>query len=135
MNNSLVQKTFNLIQMKKNIIAFTLFALLFYAGGEVSAQQKKEDKSKQDLRSFYKATLRVDSLKAGQVEKIQSDYKANLLVVERDTSVSGQLRQRRIKAMMNDRNNKLRVILTPLQLEKLVSPVERTVTEPTVKDN
>ncbi|WP_156131504.1 hypothetical protein [Pedobacter kyungheensis] len=121
--------------MKKNIIAFTLFALLFYAGGEVSAQQKKEDKSKQDLRSFYKATLRVDSLKAGQVEKIQSDYKANLLVVERDTSVSGQLRQRRIKAMMNDRNNKLRVILTPLQLEKLVSPVERTVTEPTVKDN
>jgi len=134
MNDSLVRKIFNLIQMKKNIMTFSLFVFMLYSGVEVSAQQKKEDKSKQDLRSFYKATLRVDSLKAGQLEKIQTDYKASLVAVERDTSVSGQLRKSRIKALMEGRNIKLKAILTPLQLEKLVPPSERTETGAIVKD-
>ena len=121
--------------MKKNIIAFTLFALMLYAGAEVSAQQKKEDKNKQGLQSFYKVALLVDSLKAGQVEKIQTDYKASLLTVERDTSVSGQLRKSKIKALMEGRNIKLRAILTPLQLEKLVPPSERIGEGQMVKDN
>ncbi|CAH0177622.1 hypothetical protein SRABI27_01764 [Pedobacter sp. Bi27] len=121
--------------MKKNIIAFALFIFMLYSGAEVSAQQKKENKNKQGLQSFYKVTLLVDSLKAGQVEKIQTDYKASLLTVERDTSVSGQLRKSRIKALMEGRNIKLRAILTPLQLEKLVPPSERIGEGQMVKDN
>ena len=80
---------------------------------------------KQRQHNFYKRSLNIDSAKAVKVADIQDTYKAGMKKVVADQSLSQEARSAKIKALMEEKNQKLRAILSPTQQEKIIPTTER----------
>lgn len=76
-------------------------------------------------RNFYRKTLQVDSAKADQVALVQSNYKAALHTIMIDTSLREEGRKNKIKTLVDSKNQQLRQLLSPAQLEKIIPAAER----------
>lgn len=108
-----------------------LFLLTVIVTSGYTQEQKKQqnpastaiDKQKQQ-RNFYRKTLQVDSTKAEQVSKVQNAYKAAMKLMEADTSLSQDGRRAKIRALMEQKNQQLRQLLTPAQQRKVIPSTE-----------
>ncbi len=92
-----------------------------------------KEQERQQL-GFYRRSLKVDSSKAAAVMKIQAEYKAGMKVLEADKSVDMEMRRARIKALMDERNRKLRPLLSADQRSKIIPPGEGEAIQTTPKD-
>lgn len=115
-------------------ILLSAIALAFLVGTATAQGQEKETKKKplvdpkRDTQvQFYRHSLGVDSVKAGQVSRIQSEYKSGLSVLMKDTSLTDQGRRAKVMELMEAKNIKLRKILSPAQQEKIIPTTERSV--------
>lgn len=98
-------------------LAITVFTMNSYG------QQAENTKRKQ--HSFYRRTLQVDSAKAAHVTTIQDQYKAGLKTVIADTSLNEAAKRLKIEALINAKNQQLRLLLSPAQQEKIIPTTER----------
>jgi len=105
-----------------SIITITGFSLSGYS-------QQKQDSLKQkrarQQHVFYRQTLQIDSAKAQKVAQIQESYKAGMNQLMTDTSLSDEGRRARIKALMDIKNQQLRLLLSPAQQAKIIPTTER----------
>ena len=76
-------------------------------------------------QNFYRKLLQIDSNKAIEVTKIQSDYKALLTLIESDTSLNEVSRRIRIQAAIEGKNQMLQHLLNPAQQAKIIPTTER----------
>lgn len=119
--------------MKKitHVIFLLLAGLAFNSYGQKIDSQKQRQPTevqKQKLqRNFYRKTLQVDSVKAEQVSRVQDSYKVALKLVIADTSLNEAAKRVKIKALMDNKNQQLRRMLTPAQQEKIIPSTEREV--------
>ncbi|NQX52082.1 hypothetical protein HQN86_00500 [Pedobacter panaciterrae] len=86
-----------------------------------------QESKKQIQTKLYRTILQIDSSKADTVWQIQDSYKANLSLIMADTTLHGIRRERKIHALMNNRNEKLKRHLGEVQLKKIISPTERII--------
>ena len=98
------------------------------------AQQRNPENDKQKMQAFYKRSLKVDSAKAEQVSKIMESYKAGMNALQADPSLTYEARRTRIKALMEEKNKKLKAILTPEQQVRIIPGTERDPSRGTKKD-
>lgn len=113
------------------LILITLTAILFNFS-PAAAQQRSDslkvrqaglrDQQQREL-NFYKSTLKIDAVKAGQVAKIQEEYKTSMKSLEGQT-VSLEVRRQRIRSLMEKKNRRLGGILTDRQQDVLIAPAE-----------
>ena len=120
-------------------ILFTLISLsigILLSSESVQAQARPDSvvrkpravnvqQQKQQQRSYYRRALKVDSLKAEQVGRIQDEYKAGMKAVIEDQRLNQQARQARMKALVEEKNRKLSAILTPEQQSRIIPSTER----------
>ena len=119
--------------MKKVLtISFLVFGLLTCVFS-ARAQQKNEAAAKQALKSFYRQSLQLDSAKAEQVALVQEQYKASMKAAMADSSLSEASRRSRYQQLMDNKNQQLRKLLSPVQQEKMIPSSER-VQPPAKKD-
>lgn len=93
----------------------------------------QEQKNQQ--RNYYKVSLKVDSLKAERIMKVQSNYKTSMKALEADQSMSKENRSARIKALMEEKNSKLEELLDASQQAKVIPPGEPRRSKQPLKDN
>ncbi|PWG77979.1 hypothetical protein [Pararcticibacter amylolyticus] len=93
----------------------------------IRARQRVQSTTEQKRTqlNYYKRTLKVDSVKAEQVTKIQSDYKDSMKALEADKSLNDDARRSHIKALIAERNRKLADILDPQQQARIIPSTER----------
>ena len=110
--------------MKKTIF-ITLLAIIIIGLNQNSFAQSKEDTHRRDQRNHYRKTLLIDSNKAELVLKIQTDYKKAISTLDTDSSLTDAGRRAKIELLINEKNIRLKRILTPLQQSKLIPTTER----------
>ena len=113
------------------LILITITAVLFNLS-PAAAQQRSDslkfgqaelrDRQQREL-NFYKSTLKIDAVKAGQVAKIQEEYKTAMKALE-DQKVSLEVRRQRIRSLMEKKNRRLGGMLTGKQQDVLIAPAE-----------
>ncbi|PWG78022.1 hypothetical protein [Pararcticibacter amylolyticus] len=121
----------------KTLVAFFVFFLSYclnffscYAQtrpDSIGARQRVLSVSDQKLSQFnhYRRTLKGDSAKAEQVNKVQSEYKESMKALETDKSLSQEARIARIKTLIAERNRMLESFLSPEQQAKIIPSTER----------
>ena len=95
------------------------------------AQDGEAKKQKQQLRTHYRQTLQVDSVKAERVAQIQENYKTSMKLAMADSSLNDHTRRAKYQALMEEKNIQLRKFLSPAQQEKIIPHAERSL--PAVK--
>lgn len=108
--------------MKKQIKCI-VFLILSYSYGYSQDKLSKSLKIKQS--EFYRSSLQVDSAKADKVGQIQASYKAGMNQAIADTSLNDAAKRARIKALMDAKNQQLRLLLSPAQQAKMIPTTER----------
>ncbi|PWG81611.1 hypothetical protein [Pararcticibacter amylolyticus] len=132
--------------MKTLIIFLTLFAGYFLTPQTLQAQSRPDSirarqrvlnvsDQKRGQFNHYRRTLKVDSAKAEQVNKVQSEYKESMKALEEEKGISQEARIARIKALIAERNRKLESFLSPEQQEKIIPPTERETGKEVKKNN
>ena len=122
--------------MKIFISLFTLVVAVFISSAGYSqdslrkAQQQKPHPltsadQKDSQQAYYRQVLGVDSVKSEQVSQIQDAYKAGMKVVLDDKNLSQDVMREKIKGLMEEKNKKLMLLLTPDQQEKIIPGTER----------
>ncbi|PWG81821.1 hypothetical protein [Pararcticibacter amylolyticus] len=122
--------------MKPLIFFLSLFTACFFSCSLGYAQTKQDSIApgqrvlsfsgqKRIQLNFYKRTLKIDSIKAEQVDKVQSGYKESMKALEADKSLSLEIRRERIRTLIEERNRKLATFLSPEQQEQIVPSSER----------
>ncbi|KAA8482588.1 hypothetical protein BDE36_4379 [Arcticibacter tournemirensis] len=84
--------------------------------------------------NYYKGILKVDSIKADQVNKVQSDFKASVKALASDKTLGDDTRRAGIQSLIAERNRKLGAILSPEQMEKIIPSTERQAAKGIKKD-
>lgn len=114
----------------KTILGISIF-FLFSGALETSAQEsaKKIKDSKRDYSVFLKRTLQLDSAKADQVAQVQQNYKDALGKVVADSTLGMEGRREKIRQLIEDKNRRLKLLLSPAQQQKLIPGTELTAPE------
>lgn len=134
--------------MRKKTIIFKLSVILVLAlagsarGQEIDRRQPQSNKTfpvgkrleipkdaagrKRFERDHYRRTLGIDSVKAEQVLKVQTEYKAAMGGVVADTSLNDLGKRAAIDRLIGLKNAQLERLLTPLQQSKVIPTTERT---------
>lgn len=105
----------------KTLLILILTCFAFSSFG----QQRPELQNKKNQNLFYRRSLQVDSAKAAEVVKIQDEYKAALKAIVADSAQSMPVKRERIKVLIEGKNQKLKLLLTPAQQEKMIPTTER----------
>ncbi|MDT3403603.1 hypothetical protein [Mucilaginibacter terrae] len=93
---------------------------------QLQKQQLRQDSARGKQRMYYRQSLHIDSAKAQQVAQVQDEYKAGLNALMAETGLSQEQRKQRVKALMQEKNRKLKTMLTPEQQAKIIPTTERT---------
>ncbi|MGX5689964.1 hypothetical protein [Arcticibacter tournemirensis] len=75
--------------------------------------------------NYYKGILKVDSIKAEQVNKVQADFKASVKALASDKTLGDDTRRAVIQSLIAERNRKLAAILSPEQMRKIIPSTEQ----------
>lgn len=137
--------------MKTLITLFTILIVLLFNPDGAQAQSSVTDsiarshrakqiklspvEQKRQQQNYYKRTLKVDSLKAEKISRIQEEYKAGMKSVEADPSLSMENRRARIKALMEEKNSKLEELLDAGQQARIIPPGEPRRSKAGTKDS
>ncbi|MDT3403738.1 hypothetical protein [Mucilaginibacter terrae] len=97
---------------------------------QLRKQQLRQDSSMRRQRQYYRQSLHVDSVKAQQVSQVQDEYKAGLNAVMADAGLNEEQKKQKIKTLMQEKNRKLKSMLTPEQQAKIIPSTERTPEKP-----
>jgi len=102
----------------------TLLALTFKGYSQQKPDSLKLRQARQQ-HAFYRKTLQVDSIKAQKVSQIQDSYKAGINRLMADTSLNEAAKRIKIKALMDSKNQQLRLLLSPAQQATIIPVTER----------
>ena len=108
-----------------SIFATIIISSLCLNGYSQELKDSLKIKQAQQQHIFYRRSLQVDSVKAQKVAQIQDDYKAGINALMADTALNKAGKQTKIKALMNSKNQQLRLILNPAQQAKIIPTTER----------
>jgi hypothetical protein len=75
-------------------------------------------------RDHFRRDLGLDSAKAEQVLKIQTEYKTGMRALEADTSIGDAGKQAKKLLLVGEKNRKLKLLLSPSQQQKLIPTSE-----------
>ena len=76
-------------------------------------------------RDHFRRTLGVDSVRAEQLLKVQSEYKSGVARVVADTSLNDAGKRAAIDRLIGLKNRQLEGLLTPAQQSKVIPTTER----------
>ena len=109
--------------MKAHFYIISLIFILILSFSSSYAQQ--QDSLKQKQIRFYIKVLNTRQDSAKQVALIMDSYKENVKKVIADATLSEGTRRIKIEGLIEDKNKKLGLILSPSQLEKIIPSTER----------
>ncbi|KHJ39506.1 hypothetical protein PBAC_00130 [Pedobacter glucosidilyticus] len=110
--------------MKKNIKLLVL-ALLFAC----MSQAQEPDSLKRNQAKHISKELVISQEKAEKITQIMDTYKSQAKVVLANTALSKQQINRQIATLIAEKNQKLGLILTEAQMDKIVPTTERNQIE------
>ena len=87
------------------------------------AAPRMQQEQRQKQFNFYRSSLKVDSVKAAQVAKVQEEYKASMKELE-EQKVGVEVRRQRIRVLMEKKNRRLAGILNARQQDLLIPSSE-----------
>jgi hypothetical protein len=117
----------------KKLFALTLIITLTLLTQFANAQDNKPQQvkrpsgpteEKQLQRDHFRRELGIDSVKAEQVLKIQTEYKNGMRALEADTSLGDAGKQAKKSLLVTEKNRKLKLLLNPGQQRKLIPTSE-----------
>jgi len=130
--------------MKLYLTFITIIVAFFFTDAKAQVQSRQDSLNKaqkvltprdenQRRNNYYRRSLNIDSAKADQVVKIYDYYKAGMKALE-GQNFSLEERRVRVESLMEEKNEKLRAMLTPAQQEKIIPPNERELERKLKKD-
>lgn len=109
-------------------LATTITLLTHFANAQEKPQQVKRPSSpteeKRLQRDHFRRELGIDSVKAEQILKIQTEYKTGMKALEADTSLGEAGRNSKKNLLVTEKNRKLKLLLSPGQQRKLIPTSE-----------
>ena len=99
------------------LIASILFVSTSYAQSQDSLKQKQI--------KFFSRVLTVSQDTAKQIAAIMDTYKESVKKVIADATLSEEIKRARIDGLIEEKNKKLELILTPAQQAKIIPSTER----------
>jgi len=109
--------------MKTHFYIISLIFISFLSFSSSYAQQ--QDSLKQKQIRFFSKVLNTKQDTAVQVSTIINSYKESLKKVIADATLSEDTRRVKINGLIEEKNKKLGLILSPSQLEKIIPSTER----------
>lgn len=110
----------------KKILALLSISILItvkgYSQQRDTTRHKESDKHR--MMRFIGQRLNVDSVKAKQVEVIQSNYKAGVARLMATGSLTEQQKRQGMDSLVKQKNTSLSLILTPEQQAKIIPSTE-----------
>jgi len=103
-----------------------LISLLFVSALSVNnTYAQKQDSLKQKQIKFYSSVLSAGQDTAKQVATIMDTYKEGVKKVIADVTLSEETRRVKIDELINEKNKKFELLLTPAQQAKIIPTTER----------
>jgi hypothetical protein len=90
----------------------------------ISSYSQQRPKQNESRNAYYRARLQVDSLKAGQIIRIEDAYKEAMKILIADQKLSQESRNPKIKSLIDSKNRKLAAILSDEQQAKIIPASE-----------
>jgi len=121
--------------MMNTLIRLTIISALIFLSGSSFGQNRADslslagrhvqlDNLRKIRPEFYRKSVGLDSAKAAGVAKVQDAFKVALYAVERDSSLSQEVKRKQMRSLMLDRNQKLRGILDPREQQQVIPSTE-----------
>ncbi|MDP4240346.1 MAG: hypothetical protein Q8904_12840 [Bacteroidota bacterium] len=114
--------------MKPYIFLNFLFFAFMLTMGTAYAQQ--QDSLKQKQIKFYSRVLTVGQETATQVASIMDTYKEGVKKVVADATLTEDARRAKIDELIDEKNKKFELLLTPAQQAKIIPTTERKKNKP-----
>lgn len=109
--------------MKTYILLSSLFFASILSVNTSYAQQ--QDSLKQKQVKFYSRVLNANQDTAKQVATIMDTYKEGVKKVVADATLSEEVKRARIDGLIEEKNKKFELLLTPAQQAKIIPTTER----------
>ena len=114
--------------MKPNFFLISLLFALILSFNTTYAQQ--QDSLKQKLIKFYSKMLTTNPDTAKLVATIMDTYKESAKKVIADVTLSEEAKRIKFDGIVEEKNKKLALILSPAQQEKIIPSTERIKNKP-----
>jgi hypothetical protein len=114
--------------MKTYILLISLFFISILSISDANAQNK--DSLDQKQIKFYSKLLTVGQDTAKQVVTIMDTYKEGVKKVVADATLTEEMKRVKIDGLIDEKNKKLGLLLSPSKQGKIIPSTERKNTKP-----